>query len=215
MEAARNSSALDPASCVAITIDMQREYLDVAVGHKTMPAERAETLVANTARFLTACRGLQVPVVHCYVTRSAAEIALGKDPERFQARQVGGSDGPDRLEGTAAAEVPAALVSAEDLHVRTKKTMDSFFGTELDYLLGRILRRPVLLLAGINTETCVYSATFGASVRGYRPVVIRDCVGTRRSEALGEMALDLMSQTVAWVVTADDVVAALRESAAA
>jgi biuret amidohydrolase len=201
---------LSPESCVALTVDMQREYLDRTVGAKTMPEDRAAALVQNAARFLNGCRALEVPVVHCYVTRSPAEVARGKDPFRFHAVHSGGDQVPDRLDGTAAAAVPDVLLAASDIHVRSKRTMDSFFGTELDYLLGRILCRPFVLLTGINTETCIYCAAVGASVRGYRPVVVRDCVGTRRASALSEKALDLMASTIAWVIPADDVIAGLR-----
>jgi hypothetical protein len=37
----KQGATLRPESCVALTVDMQRGYLDPAVGVKTMPGDRA------------------------------------------------------------------------------------------------------------------------------------------------------------------------------
>ena len=58
-----------------------------------------------------------------------------------------------------------------------------------------------MLIAGINTDTCVYATTFGASVRGYRPVLIEECVASMRGADHHQMALELIAGSVAWVLT--------------
>ncbi|HSF06981.1 MAG TPA: isochorismatase family protein [Methylomirabilota bacterium] len=74
--------------------------------------------------------------------------------------------------------MPAILVGPDDVHVSSKKS-----------------------LAGIDTDTCVYSTAFSTANRGYRTVVISDCVASMRGKDHHWMALELMGRTIAWVLT--------------
>jgi nicotinamidase-related amidase len=210
---------LDPRETVALTIDMQRMYLDPSVGGKTLPADEARAVVDASCRLLAACRELGVPVVHAYVNRKPAEIAARVGQTRFvqsfrDETGAGKSDMPDRLEGTPQAEVAAALVREGDIHVRSKKTTDSFLGTELEILFSRALRPTTVIVLGINTETCVHMGAFACSVRGYRPVVASDCVGSHRGADNTWLSLELLSRTIAWVMPSEQIVAKLREGRA-
>lgn len=209
------SLQLDPRRTAVLTIDMQRMYLDPTVGGKPLPAAEARAVVEATRRLLDACRGLGVPVVHAYVNRSAAEIAarvgLRSFTESFRAETGATTGVPDRLEGSPQAELPSVLVRDGDIHVRGKKTSDCFHGTELDLLFARVLRPDTVVLAGINTETCVHATTFACSIRGYRPVVAGDCVGSHRGADNSWMALELLSRTIAWVLPSDEILAKLAQ----
>jgi nicotinamidase-related amidase len=164
------------------------------------------------------CRALGVPVVHAYVNRKPAEIAARVGQTRFvdDFRAAGDSHSepnrlPDRLEGTPQAEVVPALVRDGDIHVRSKKTTDPFLGTELEILMARALRPTTAIILGINTETCVHMGAFACSVRGYRPVVASDCVGSHRGAVNTWLSLELLSRTIAWVLPSEQIVAKLRE----
>jgi nicotinamidase-related amidase len=122
-------------------------------------------------------------------------------------------DIPDRLAGSPQAEVPSALVGPDDVHVTTKKSLDGFLDTDLDAVLRRVLHVDTLVLTGINTDTCVYSTTFAASNRGYTPIVISDCVASMRGKDAHWMALELMSRSIAWVLTVDEFKAKVRAPA--
>ncbi len=207
---------LDPRETVALTIDMQRMYLDPTVGGKPLPADEARAVVDASCRLLDACRELGVPVIHAYVNRKPAEIAARVGQTRFVQSfrgETGGrtADMPDRLEGTPQAEVPPALVRDGDIHIRSKKTTDSFLGTELEILMARALRPTTAIILGINTETCVHMGAFACSVRGYRPVVASDCVGSHRGADNTWLSLELLSRTIAWVLPAHQIAAKLRE----
>ena len=206
---------LDPRETVALTIDMQRMYLDPSVGGKPLPADEARAVVDASCRLLDVCRELGVPVIHVYVKRKPAEIAARIGQTRFVQSfrgETGGgtTDMPDRLEGTPQAEVVADLVGDGDIHIRSKKTTDSFLGTELDILMARALRPTTAIILGINTETCVHMGAFACSVRGYRPVVASDCVGSHRGADNTWLSLELLSRTIAWVMPSDQIVAKLR-----
>jgi len=69
------------------------------------------------------------------------------------------------------------------------------------------------VLAGVNTDTCVYSTAFGASNRGYQTVVISDCVASMRGKDHHWMALELMARSIAWVLSVEELKAKLRAGA--
>ncbi|MBI4171193.1 MAG: cysteine hydrolase [Actinobacteria bacterium] len=211
---------LDPRRTAMLTIDMQRMYLDPSVGAKTLPPDEARAVLDASCRLLEACRAIGVPVVHAYVERRPVEIearvGIRSFTRSFRAESGAAEpDVPDRLDGSPQAELSSVLVRDGDIHVRSKKTSDCFYGTELDQLLARVIRPDTLVLLGINTETCLYATTFAASIRGYRPVVASDCVGSHRGPDNTWMALELLSRTIAWVLPSDAIVAKLRVGPAA
>jgi nicotinamidase-related amidase len=209
----KRALALEAGVTAALTIDMQREYLDPTVGQSMVLAEEAARVLGSSKRFLDLCRTVGIPVIHAYVVRRPEEAARGFHSGGLaylaKAQEIGASqipDGrprtrPDRVAGTPESEVPADLVSPTDIHVTSKKGLDSFAHTDLHFLLSRILKVDTLLLSGINTDTCVYSTAFTAANLGYRPVVIADCVASMRGIDSHHMALELMSRSIAWVLS--------------
>jgi len=150
--------------------------------------------------------------------RKEAELIIeeGKTEGRkiVQNAQAEARRGPDRIDGTPQAELPAELVAPGDVHVTTKRVMDSFHGTDLDTLIGRVFKADTVVLTGINTDTCVLATTFAAGNRGYRPVVISDCVASMRGLDQHWMALEIMSRSIAWVLTVDEFEAKVRGAGA-
>ncbi len=208
---------IDPARTVALTVDMQREYLDESVGQSVVEPAEAERVLATAKHHLDLCRSIGVPVVHAYVTRRPEELAAGIHTGglayNIVGRQIEASQLPhrpvrtrgDREVGSPESNVPAELVAPSDVHVTTKKSLDSFAHTDLDFLLRRALGAQYLLISGINTDTCVYSTTFTAANLGYWPIVVSDCVASMRGRDSHEMALELMARSIAWVMSSDEV----------
>ena len=199
---------------------MQRAYLDPAVGDKALPATEAEAIVAASTRLLDACRAVEVPVVHVYVNRLPVELEARIGNSRFASirRSIatgGAPESPDRPEGSARAELLPTLVGPDDIHVRSKKTTDSYYGTELAILFENAIRPTTVIILGINTETCVHAGVFGTKIRGYQPVVAADCVGSHRDPENSELALELMSRTIAWVLPADEIIAKFTDGSTA
>jgi nicotinamidase-related amidase len=216
-QAMNDALSLERERTVALTVDMQREYLDETVGQSVVEPAQAERVLAGSKRLLDSARALGIPVVHAYVSRRQAELDAGIHTGglayNIMGRDIGASQLPhrevrrrgDRLEGSPEVDVPASLVADGDLHVTTKKSLDSFANTDLDFLLRRALNARYLLISGINTDTCVYSTTFTAANLGYVPIVVSDCVGSMRGSDSHEMALELMARSIAWVMTLDEV----------
>ncbi len=202
---------IDPRRTVVLTIDMQRDYLDVEIGSNLLAPEKAQSMLAHSKELLDFARLRKFPVIHTYVRRRQVELDNGFEASPFglagRARGLSQNarDGvrqiPDRLEGSPQAEVPALLVAPGDTHVTSKKTADGFLGTELEFMLQRVCGAAFVALAGINTDTCVHATAFSLSNRGYKTIVIADCVGSTRGEDHHWMALELMSRSLAWVLT--------------
>lgn len=211
---------LDRARTVVVTVDMQRDYLDLEVASAPVAADEAERVLKHARDLLDLARADGLPVVHVYVNRRPVELERGVlAGQTFQANarhrltqnaQAGPRTIPDRQEGSPQAAVPAMLVAPGDVHVTTKKSLDSFLDTDLDFLLRRVYQADAVILCGINTDTCVYSTAFSASNRGYKTVVVSDCVASMRGKEHHWMALELMSRSIAWVVTLDELREKLR-----
>ena len=77
----REFVTIDPTKTVALTVDMQRDYLDPSIATAPVRAEVAGKVVADTVAMLDLCRESGIPVVHCYVSRRPEEAALGR-PQR-------------------------------------------------------------------------------------------------------------------------------------
>lgn len=205
---------IDPNKTVVLTIDMQNDYLDMSVATAPVAPEESRRVIGHTRRLLEFARAQGLPVIHAYVKRRPIETergfttsVLGEASRKARLSQNAQAEvrkGPDRIDGTPMAEVPAELVAPGDIHVTTKRVMDAFHGTDLDTLLGRVFKAETVILTGINTDTCVYATTFATGNRGYQPVVISDCVASMRGLDHHWMALELMSRSIAWVMTVDE-----------
>lgn len=214
--------AFDPACAVVVTVDLQREYLDESVGESVVLPDEAAHVVESNRVLLDTARAHGIPVVHAYVVRQAHEHAAGiyfGGLDYMKAAQDNGiSQAPhrpprtrmDRLAGSPAAEVPAVCVAEGDIHITDKKGLDSFLHTELEFLLSRVIKPRFVILTGINTDTCVYATTFTAANLGYSPIVISDCVASMRGRDSHEMALEMMSRSIAWVLTLDEMLERIR-----
>lgn len=207
----------DPTRAVVVTVDLQREYLDESVGESVVLPEEAEHVIASNRTLLDTARAAGIPVVHAYVVRQpyehAAGIYFGGLDFMRAAQDNGISQSPhrpprtrmDRAVGTPASEVPAECVAPGDIHITDKKGLDSFQHTELGFLLERVIRPRFVILTGINTDTCVYATAFTTANLGYSPIVVSDCVASMRGRDSHEMALELMSRSIAWVLNLEEI----------
>ncbi|MFC2042210.1 cysteine hydrolase [Chloroflexota bacterium] len=202
---------IDANKTVVMTVDMQRQYLDMDVGGQPVLPEEAQRVLKYSKELLDFAREQGIPVLHVYVCRRQREIETdlsgtsfyraSRDLKLSQLPDTPEKPVPDRLEGSPQCQVPEELVAESDLHVRSKKTMDSYLGTEIELLFQRVLKPETVVLMGINTDTCVYSTTFSTANRGYKTIVISDCTASMRGKDSHEMALELMSRSFSWVLT--------------
>jgi nicotinamidase-related amidase len=112
------------------------------------------------------------------------------------------------LAGSPGTEIIPALWADGDLVVRGKKRYSAFFAIDLEFLLRR-LGASTLILAGINTTTCILCAAFEATNRDFRVVVASDAVDSMDGEEMHRFALRLMGAALGWVWSNEEILAAL------
>lgn len=199
---------LDAESTAVLLIDLHRGHLDSAVA--TMPVDPAvaERVVGATAQLLAQARALALPTIHA-IFESRTIPGLGREGLRNPYRQAFLNSRQERptyfsgmenhnLAGSPATEAMPGL--EVDYEIRTKRRLGSFYGTDLELLL-RALRTESLLIAGVNTNTCVLNAAFEAFNRDIRVLVVEDCVASMYGDDLHEFALQNIKRCLGWVVS--------------
>ena len=200
--------------CV-LTVDMQNEYLNEEHGTSPLASDDIKSITKSTTEFLTKMRRNNVPIIHCYVVRRKEEIKnnffispyidVSQSNNLSQNIQAQARKKPERVQETLSSMLPECFVGEGDFHVTSKRNFDSFHETELHQLISRILGKENILICGVNTDTCVYGTTFGASNRGYKPILVEDCVGSMRGKEQHISALNIISKSIGWVIKKNEI----------
>jgi nicotinamidase-related amidase len=203
---------LDPRATALIAIDMHRGHLDPAVATLPLPAERCGPLVKRAAALFVDLRRLGVPVVHVVTEyRDAGEIAANPfwkwvhdEPTRARKGIL-----HHNLAGSRGTELIPELRDPRDVIVRGKRRYSSFQATDLEFVLRRTLGADTVILAGINTTTCVLCAGFEATNRDFRVVIAAEAVDSMDGEEAHRVALALMAAAIGWPLSNGEILRAL------
>src|SRR6266480_279868 len=207
---------LDPRSTALIAIDMHRGHLDPAVATLPLPAHRCRPVIERAAELFAEVRSRGVPIVHVVTEyRDAAEIASNPFWARVHDEPSKARKGILRhnLAGSPGTEIIPELHDERDVVVRSKKRYSVFAPTDLEFVLRRGLGADTVILAGINTTTCVLCAAFEATNRDFRVVVAADAVDSMDGEDMHRFALRLIAAALGWPLTNDEILRALASSA--
>jgi nicotinamidase-related amidase len=216
----RDALKLEPAKTAVLTIDCQRGNLDPELASLPVPAAECARVIAGINRLLQLVRAHGVDVIHMTTVFEASllashpfERAMIELKESFSPAQKSDFKRHKSPGSQEAAFIAGFDLQPTDLVIDSKRTFDSFEGTPLDRLL-RSMAKDTLLIAGCNTNTCVLSTTFGAYNRGYRAVVISDCVASAYGEDLHAFALANVQRRLGWVLDLDQLEAKLAAACA-
>lgn len=216
---------LEKAAVALVTIDCHRGHLDPAVATMPVAAGTAARVADAVGRLCAAGRGGHVPVIHVVLqTRRMPDGSIESMANPFwrdveAARQSLTPGRPStvsghNLEGSVQTTLmPQLGPEPGDIVIDTKRRLSIFRDTDLDQVL-RTLAVDTVVLAGINTNTCVQCAAFEAFNRDLRVVVVRDACASMYGDDLHEMGLQNVARCLGWVVDAEDVVGAFRRRAA-
>lgn len=216
IESMKDVLQIDPATAAVVTIDCQRGNLDPAIASLPVPEAESERILDGLNALIAQARDLSIPIVH--VDTSYEDSLLGTHPFERAMLQAKQSFTPHRQSdfarhkspGSREAELmPALDVRPADHRVSSKRTFDSFYGTQLEILL-RSMGIDTLLVGGCNTNTCVLASVFGAYVRGFKVIVLSDCVASAYGEDLHRFALSNIQRRLGWVLTLDELEEKLR-----
>ena len=202
---------LNARSTALVAIDMHRGHLDPVVATLPLPAERCGPVIDRAAELFRELRAIGVPIIHVVTEyRDTDEIAVNPFWRAIHDEPTKARRGILRhnLAGSPGTEIIPRLWAEGDLRVGGKKRYNCFHATDLEFLLRR-LGVDTLILAGINTTTCVLNTAFEATNRDFRVVIAEAALDSMDGEELHRFALRLMSAAVGWVLGSDEILKAL------
>ncbi|MBL0421967.1 isochorismatase family protein [Ramlibacter sp. AW1] len=179
-------------SPAVLVIDMIRAFSDPAM----MLGANLDDEIAATRTLLAAARKAGWPVIFSTVAYDDLDF---KDAGIWALKQKGVMT---LRAGTPEVELDPRLTREPGDSWLVKKYASCFFGTDLP---SRLVSRGVdtLLLAGCTTSGCVRATAVDACQNGFRPMVVRECVGDRSRAAHEQSLFDLQAK-YADVVGLDD-----------
>ena len=201
------------AHCTAvIAVDMHRGHLDPSVATLPLTAERCGPVIARAAKLFHELRAIGVRIIHVVTEyRESEEIAANPFWKAIQDDPTKARKGILRhnLAGSHGTEIIAPLYTEDDLVVKGKKRYSAFYATDLEFVLRR-LGIDTVILAGINTTTCVLCSAFEATNRDFRVVIALDAVDSMDGEEMHRFALRLMEAAIGWPLTNPQIMEAFK-----
>jgi nicotinamidase-related amidase len=205
---------LDTGSTVLVAVDMHRGHLDPSVATLPLPAERSRALIARSAPIFDALRRSGVPVVHV--------VTIYRTPQESDSNPFWGSkrsgtrarSHEHNLVGSPGTQIVPELHAPGDVVVATKKRYSAYLHTDLEFVL-RDLGAKTVLLAGVNTNSCILCTSFETVNRDFDLVVLRDCVDSMDGTEAHDMALTLIETCLGRVLRWEEIGDALRPAAPA
>ena len=207
--------SIDPRRSAVITIDCHRGHLDPAVATMPVAPEAAASVVAATARLVRLARSRGMPVIHVILQNRILPDGTS-EPLRnpFWAAVEGANQmlTPERkstisqhnLVGSVQAQLmPELGPEPSDIMITTKRRLSVYRDTDLDLTLDE-LDVDTVILAGINTNTCVMCAAFESLNRDLKTVVVSDCVHSMYGDDLHFFGLQNIARCLGWVLSLEE-----------
>lgn len=211
--ALNRSLVFDPERTAVITIDMHRGHLDPVNATLPLPHEKAKQVLSHARAALRIARKAGMPVIHVVAGVRPIENKR-RNPRRMTHGVLTSTHKivtPAMRKGTAhnilgsvqTELMPELEQKASDYVIGIKKSLSCFIGTDLESLL-QTLQVDTLVLMGVNTNTCVQCAAFDSYNRGYKTIVLGDCVASMYGDDLHRLGLENIARCLGWVVSNDE-----------
>lgn len=216
LRALRAQLVVDPKRTAVVLVDAHRGHLDLAVATMPVAPEDAPRVREALARLVRGARAAGVMVVHVVMTHRrvpypGAESMTNPFWRAVEAAKQSLTPGRPstisghNLEGSPQTEIlPELGPEPTDFVIRTKKRLSAFYGTDLEFLL-RTHGVDTVVLAGINTNTCVLCTAFDAFNRDLRVIVAEDAVASMYGEDLHVFGLQNVARCLGWVLPVDEI----------
>lgn len=182
-----------------LIVDMIRGFTNATA----MLGADLATQISATQFLLTAARSRGLPIFYSTVSYEEADF---KDAGIWALKQKGVMT---LRAGTPEVELDERLQKLPGEGWIVKKYASCFFGTDL---CSRLVSRHIdtLLIAGCTTSGCVRATAVDALQLGFRPIIVRECVGDRSHAAHEQSLFDLQAK-YADVVSLDEAGRHIRE----
>jgi nicotinamidase-related amidase len=188
---------------VVLAVDMHRGHLDPAIATLPLPAERSRALIARTAPIFAAIRAAGIPLVQVVTVYRAPHESESNPFWGAKRSAIRARSHEHNLAGSPGTQIVAELYAPSDIVVNSKKRYSPYLHTDLEFVLRDLGARTVLL-AGVNTNSCILCAAFETVNRDFELVVMKDCVDSMDGEEAHRMALSLIETCLGRVMDWDE-----------
>jgi nicotinamidase-related amidase len=210
IEAMKEQLTINPKTTALVAIDMHQGHLDPEVGHNLVPEDERKRVLMNSKRLIEIMRNYGIPIIHVIVHLRPIERKHRIPPFMGFAQTVNSKLQPEErswagkissAEGWSRPEImPEVAPGLDDYVINNKKTLSIYLGTDLEMLL-RTLGVDTVVIIGVNTNTCDLCSSFETVNRGFKLVVISDCVASAHGYDLHLFALQNIARCLGWVLT--------------
>lgn len=191
--------AIDAKSTALLLIDLQNFIFQ---GY--LPAASAPAVLERTKFLLAAARESGMLVVHVVVSYRPSHLEVSPRNKVFGALRAGRG----LPAGSPQVEIHPQVAPSGDEPVVVKHRVGAFAGTDLETIL-RSSDIKTIMLAGIATSGAILSTVRYAFDIDYGIIVAKDCCADR-DENVHRALMDVVFEQQAEVLTADQIVGALR-----
>ncbi len=189
---------IDPQRTAVLLLDVQKDLVDITPGLKQ------NRVIENMAGVLKAARRRKLPVIHITASVRADFLDLPKDDPLWDGlrkkRQL--------VIGTKGAAIDPRVKPLKNELVLNKTCVDPFLTTNLGQALQNADANTIVLM-GLWTNYVVEATARHASDMGYRVFLVREACASNTVEN-HEFALNKILPTLCYVVSVQDVLAALK-----
>lgn len=200
--------AMDPSNTAILTVDLHRGHLDPEIATLPVPPERAREIAEASEEFVITAREAGYPIIHATTAyRDAKEITSNP---KWSETETADSDSRESISEhnvrgkTKGMEIIPEVSADSDIFLQPKKRYSPFIDTDLPFVL-RVNNIDRLVIAGVNTNTCVQCTCFGATNRDYEVIVVEDCVGSMDGEEFHRLGLKNIDQALGTVATLNEI----------
>jgi len=195
-----------------IAIDMHRGHLDPEIATlPLLPAEKCQRVINNADRFFAKIREKGIPVIHVVTVYRDSDEILSNPHWSDKNTEPGGARkdiAKHNIVGSPGTQIIPRLYKEEDYVVNTKKRYSTFLHTDLDFLLRQMGAKTVIL-AGINTSSCVLCTAFEACNRDYKVYVAEDCCDSMDGEEFHQAAIMFINRILGKALKSNEILSLL------
>jgi nicotinamidase-related amidase len=209
IEAMKEQLTIRPETTAIVAVDMHQGHLDPEIAPMLVEEDDRKRVLTNSKRLTEVARKYGIPIIHVIFQLRPIENERRFNPFGVMARAVHETLKPEErswkgkkqaMGGWAPKIMPEVAPGPDDYVIDNKKTLSAYYGTDLENLL-RTLRIDTVVIIGINTNTCDLCGSFETVNRGFKLVMISDCVASAYGKDLHEFALQNVARCLGWVLT--------------
>lgn len=209
---------IEPNWVALLIIDMQNAYIHPKGSvNQRLNTEPCRRIVPALKRLKMSCKQLGIPVIYTRQEHHPEDAETVKKTHRLAGLALPATHLFHRMNlkqpalyKTWDAEFIEELKPENDDYVIVKNKFSAFYCTNLETLI-RALNRTVLIVTGVNTNTCVESTVRDAYVRDLDVIVAEDCVAAPAEvENLHYATLENVRRYFGWVMTSTEILDGLK-----